>query len=133
MLSPPLEQSQSLPTAAAGENRRTIGKACTLLPAAAGGVPPDAPALWGHAAKDREAAVASRIGESKAEQISVTREDGRGSVSGIGWETAISGRCVPAGRETGRSRRRWKHPGPRLAKTLPREVVWSTRRVEIGA
>ena len=35
----------------------------------------------------------------------------------------ISGRCVPTGCETGPSRRRWKHRGPKPAKTLQRKAV----------
>src|ERR1700694_3104538 len=35
----------------------------------------------------------------------------------------ISRRCVPTRCETGPSRCRWKHRGPKLAKTLQREVV----------
>ena len=48
--------------AAVGEDRRAFNKACSLLLAAAGGESSDAAALREHAAKDRDAAVASGIG-----------------------------------------------------------------------
>ena len=48
--------------AAAGENRRTVDQARTLLLAAAGGEPSDAAAVCRHAAEDRGAAVAGGIG-----------------------------------------------------------------------
>jgi hypothetical protein len=38
----------------------------------------------------------------------------------------------PAGAETGPSRGRWKHCGPKLGQTLPREAVWPIQRVGIG-
>jgi hypothetical protein len=49
--------------AAPAENRRTVDQARTLLLAAAGGEPSDAPALWQHAAEDRGAAIARGIGD----------------------------------------------------------------------
>jgi hypothetical protein len=47
--------------AAVGENRRAFDKACPLLLVAACGEPSDAPALWKHAAKDRDAGGTGRI------------------------------------------------------------------------
>ncbi len=103
--------------AAAGENRRTVDKAQTLLLVAAGGESPDPTALRQHAAQDRDAAVASRI----------SRRAGRGDVgddAGAQGEVSaeslgkrvISGRCVRVRCETGPPQRRWKHrvnkPGP---------------------
>jgi hypothetical protein len=49
--------------AAAGENRRSIGQARTVLLVAPGREPSDAAAVWGHAAKDCGASITSRIGE----------------------------------------------------------------------
>ena len=48
--------------AAAGEDRRTVGKACLVLLAIVGGEPPDAAPVWKHTAADRGFATASRIG-----------------------------------------------------------------------
>jgi hypothetical protein len=43
---------------------------------------------------------------------------------------ASPGVALPAGGETGPSRRRWKHRGPKPAKTLQREVVQPIRELE---
>src|SRR5271165_2288023 len=52
------------------------------------------------------------------------------SVCGIDWKNRISGGCVAARRETDTFRRRWKHRGPKPAKTLQRKAVRSTRELE---
>ena len=50
--------------AAAGEDRRTVGKACPLLLAIVGGEPTDAAPVWKHTAADRGFAAASRVGSA---------------------------------------------------------------------
>ncbi len=47
----------------------------------------------------------------------------------IAYNLGISGRCVPTRCETAPCRRCWKHRGPKLAKTLPSEAIWSIPRL----
>ncbi len=52
--------------AAAGESRRAFDQACTLPLVAAGGESSDAAALREHAAKDRDAAIASEVSAAQS-------------------------------------------------------------------
>ncbi len=97
-------------------HRRPIDQARPLLLVASGGESSDAAALWQHAAKDRDAAVGSRIGRAQSEaDFDDNAEGGGRSVGRMNWKNGISGCCVGARRETALSRRRWKDRGPKLA------------------
>jgi hypothetical protein len=67
--------------AAAGEGRRTVGKARPLLLAIVGGEPPDAAPVWKHAAADRGFAAASRVGSAGRRNQSGRRRGVEGGVS----------------------------------------------------
>src|SRR5215470_4111831 len=98
----------------ADENRRTVDQARMLLLVAAGGESPDAPALQQHAAQDHDTA---RAGGIRCVQSGADFHDdaeAEGAVSAQPHEKrVISRRCVPAGGETGPSRRRWKLREPK--------------------
>jgi hypothetical protein len=110
--------------AAVGKNRRAFNQACTLPLAAAGGESYGAAALREHAAKDRDDAVASRIGRVQSEADCDGDIVAEGNVSAESSEKMVSpavadhrtrNRPLPAPPET-----LWTKP----AKTLPREAVW---------
>src|ERR1035437_3866488 len=99
--------------AAVGENRRTFDKARTLLLAAAGGEPSDAPALCKHAAQDRGAAIARGIGDP---QGGADFGDAGGwrevrTVGGIDWKNGIFGCFGVNVRQNWPVAARYKAPG----------------------
>jgi hypothetical protein len=67
--------------AAAGEDRRTVGKACPLLLAIVGGEPPDAAPVWKQTAADRGFATASGVGSAGRRNQSGRRKGVEGAVS----------------------------------------------------
>jgi hypothetical protein len=87
-------------------------------------------AVCRHAAEDRGAAVPGGI---RRAQSGADFDDDAGAAEEVSAEAlgkrVISGRCVPARCETGPSRHRWKHRGPKPAKTLWSEASWSIQLV----
>ena len=94
--------------AAAGENRGPSDKTRPLLLVAAGGESPDAAALWRHAAKDRDAAVAGGIKRPRSganfDDAPGTREKCRRNR----WGKQHFSRREPARCETGPPRAGWE-------------------------
>jgi DDE family transposase len=82
--------------AAAGEDGRAAGEACSILLAFAGRKPSDAAPVRGHAAADRIAALAIRISQPPTEPNSVAR--GREGRNGVGRSVKRS--TVPSSRST---------------------------------
>ena len=120
--------------AAVGENRRTAHQTCALLLVAVGRGASDPAVVCWHAAEDHGAAVA---GWMRQVQSGSDFDDDAGAQGEVSAEPLgkrdISGRCVPTRCETGPSPRRWKHCGPKPAKTLQRKAVPSMRGGDFAA
>ena len=101
-----------------------------ILLVAAGGEPPDAAAVCRHAAEDRGAAVAGGMRRAQREANFDDDAGAKGKVSAEPFgKRAARGVARPSDAKPAPSRRRWEHRGPKPAKTLPSEAIWSIRRV----